>query len=56
MDYITIDIKEKKHWENQTYNNKSAAVLSRYNLINASTHRETSCGYALNSIGCWWDF
>ena len=34
----------------------SAAVLSRYNLINATTHRETSCGYALNSIGCWWDF
>ena len=34
----------------------SAAVLSRYNLINATTHRETSCGYALISIGWWWNF
>ena len=30
----------------------SATVLTRYNLINASTHRKILCGYALNSFGC----
>ena len=34
----------------------SAAVLSRYNLINATAHKEISHAYTLKSIGCWWDF
>ena len=34
----------------------SAAVLSRYNLINATAHKEISHAYTLKSIGCLWDF
>ena len=33
----------------------SAAVLSRYNLIDATIQRVTSCESNLNSKNYWWD-
>lgn len=34
----------------------SSATLSRYNIINAYTHMEILCKFALNSLDYWWDY
>ena len=52
-----IVIKQLFAWKDMSDKNMefvsclSAASLSRYNLINETTHKET-CGYSLNPIGC----
>ena len=56
-----IVIKQLFAWKDMSDKNMefvsclSAASLSRYKLINETTHKET-CGYSLNPIGCWWEF
>ena len=52
-----IVIKQLFAWKDMSDKNMefvsclSAASLSRYKLINETTHKET-CGYSLNPIGC----